>query len=567
MFKHLGATATKFTYRVLVKAIVLLDMQDELDYGDTLCVSLERKAQSVYTSEKPVTLDSNDEIVCEVGEELQTTASLYKDKATGGWKPKTATLSVLQRKKGPAGLSANSKEAFRTIGLVSLPLHVLADNGPGPGHEMDLLLGWCKSERAYMEVVVTSSAVVDSDAVSVDDDSSVTAAPPSSSSSASASAPSAAAASRKPRLAPLREEAGEDELRNKIFELENALLASADIVDYERGRAKEALLRAARAEDDAAGQRGAGAASSSKLAEHYEAEVQRLTEEVRRLSAANEASLSKLARAEGAMSNQSKAELERARAEAAGLSQALAATSEENKAMKALMSKASDEIDRLSDRVAALEAALRGKEDEAEVLLQQLIAAKLAVGEVSTELEEAKQQVKKLRSAGNPNGQQPRPRPSTGGGAGAQGHGPGGQQQYQQQQQQQYQQQQYQQSSYSSTPSSAGTRPANGHPFPPSSPSDMSVGSASSGNSAMLVGFGGQGQAKRSGAGPNNPFNDLSSNMRRGFGAVSSNIQHLSNMLPPASSEGMSLGLGSSSNRQQQQQQQQQSMRPARPNF
>lgn len=70
---------------------------------------------------------------------------------------KTATLSVLQRKKGIAGLSSNNKEAFKTIGLVSLPLHVLAD---GKVHEMDLTLGWCKSQTAYMEVVV-SSAITD----------------------------------------------------------------------------------------------------------------------------------------------------------------------------------------------------------------------------------------------------------------------------------------------------------------------------------------------------------------------------------------------------------------------
>jgi hypothetical protein len=62
-------------------------MLEEFDGTETLCVSLERKNKTlVFTKDKGITLNDRDEIVAEFHEALQTTATLFKDNKTGGWK-------------------------------------------------------------------------------------------------------------------------------------------------------------------------------------------------------------------------------------------------------------------------------------------------------------------------------------------------------------------------------------------------------------------------------------------------------------------------------------------------
>eukprot|EP00981_Chlorochromonas_danica_P001975 scaffold409_cov167-Ochromonas_danica.AAC.7 len=550
--------------------------KDELDYGDTLCMSLERKNNAVYTSEKGVTLNEEDEIICELNESLQTTASMHRESKTGGWKIKTATFSVLQRKKGAAGLSVNPKEAFKTIGLISLPLHLLAD---GKVHDMHLTLGCCKSERAYVEVVISSSAVEkDNDAASVADDASTNASvqiPRTNSVRldgsqtktgffAGVSSPAAAddmsttgsqsgqqpltssvkldshdsrsvgpeasgktktslfggvfgasSTSTLPPPAPVSPPIPIEDLKFKIIELENALLASADIVEYERKRAKEASFRAARAEDELEALRGQTAKNSknvestnSRLIDQYEQEMRRLNEEVKRLQIQNEVNLTKVSKSEASVSAQVKAvqqELDRTKEEVKALQQervyltaSLNQSNEENGRMKNLMSKASDEIDRLTEEKTAAEHSMQTvqtKQDENQVLLQELIQAKMSIGEVTTQLEEAKQTIKKLRG-----GQAP-PFP---------------------QQQQQ----------------SGRPMPPRGMPAPSGQYAKVSSnvsldGSVSSSQgserSAMLVGF--PSANNRDGKKPSNPFMDGANNgissLKRGFGNVSSTISNL----------------------------------------
>lgn len=301
-----------------------------------------------------------------------------------------------------------------------------------------------------------------------------------------------------------------EDLKFKILELENALLASADIVEYERKRAKEASFRAARAEDELEALRGQTAKNSknvestnSRLIDQYEQEMRRLNEEIKRLQLQNEVNLTKVSKSEASVSAQVKAvqqELDRAKEEVKSLQQerayltaSLNQSNEENGRMKNLMSKASDEIDRLTEEKAAVEQTVQTKQDENQVLLQELIQAKMTIGEVTTQLEEAKQTIKKLRGGQTPP--------------------------YPQQQQ------------------SGRPMPPRGMPAPSGQYAKVSSnvsldGSVSSSQgserSAMLVGF--PSANNRDGKKPSNPFMDGANNgissLKRGFGNVSSTISN-----------------------------------------
>lgn len=64
-------------------------------------------------------------------------------------------LTVLQRKKGTSGLKKGgySKDSFKAIGVVNLPLHEVAD---GTIHDLLLPLSWCVSEQATIHVIISA---------------------------------------------------------------------------------------------------------------------------------------------------------------------------------------------------------------------------------------------------------------------------------------------------------------------------------------------------------------------------------------------------------------------------
>ncbi|RYG95854.1 hypothetical protein EON65_55315, partial [archaeon] len=118
-------------------------MMEEFDGTETLCVSLERKNKPpIFTTDKNVLLNDKDEIVATFNELLTTYATLYLDGKTSLWQEKSVRLSVLQRKQGVLGMK-DSRGAFKTIGLVSLPLHEICDCR---AHEMDLPLSLCVAD-------------------------------------------------------------------------------------------------------------------------------------------------------------------------------------------------------------------------------------------------------------------------------------------------------------------------------------------------------------------------------------------------------------------------------------
>lgn len=68
-------------------------------------------------------------------------------------------LTVLQRKRGVAGLNSN-KDAFKTIGVAMIPMHeVVVDDDGKPStesHDLQINLLWCVSENAYINVTVSA---------------------------------------------------------------------------------------------------------------------------------------------------------------------------------------------------------------------------------------------------------------------------------------------------------------------------------------------------------------------------------------------------------------------------
>jgi hypothetical protein len=259
--------------------------------------------------------------------------------------------------------------------------------------------------------------------------------------------------------------------------------------------------------------------TNSKLLEQYELEMSRLGEEIKKLQLMNEVNLTKVSKSEASVSSQARSlqqEADRLREENKAALQDLAQSREENARMKTLLSKASDEMDRLNEERSRMEQAMRCKQGENEVLLSELIQAKLAVGETSAELDEAKQAMKKLKASvnvprinGNGNGAgtasssgQPKPRPPPN-----------------------LDSSRNPSTSFSSNSTASTQR------------------SSASGPSNMLVSFptSDKAEAKK----PSNPFADMSANglssLKRGFGTVSNGISHLGSSVlttPGASSGG-----------------------------
>lgn len=93
-------------------------MLEYFDGTEALCVSFEPnpKKPAVFTADKSVLLNKKDEIVAQFKETLKSDVTLYKDAKSGLYKEKIGKVYVLQRKRGLAGLGANNKDAFKTIG-------------------------------------------------------------------------------------------------------------------------------------------------------------------------------------------------------------------------------------------------------------------------------------------------------------------------------------------------------------------------------------------------------------------------------------------------------------------
>jgi hypothetical protein len=398
-------------------------MEDAFDGTETVCVGYERKGHStVVTADRPVTFDQNDELAAFFKEKMKVGATLYKENKTGLFQVRLNTaydiatstitdlaqraqekfgqLNILQRKKGSAGLK-NTKDAFKTLGVAMLPLHEIAQSSTGLV-DRSLRLQWCMSERARL--VVSAEVLVDGvnhpehdNAAVIDDNESVVSAAsqptkpatsypsiaPKAPLSYSAPPPSQPSALLSTRSTASTGNGGDSDMRKRIDELELALLNSAEVVESERAKAKEAQLRAESAEIEYRQKATLlGDASGS-------AQMKQLHQELNTMRESN-----------------------------TSLHETVAKYATEADKLRDSLISAHDEIDKLSAEKSRLEKALREKNDECESLLAELIKSKMSVGDLSTELDELKRTLKLAKQV-----------PSTGGGGhsganGAAGRGP-----------------------------------------------------------------------------------------------------------------------------------------------
>ena len=70
-----------------MKGVVLPDMEDSFDGGESICVSYDRQGKSKtppqFTDEKHILLDNNDNIYADFHEDLKTEATMYRGNKTG----------------------------------------------------------------------------------------------------------------------------------------------------------------------------------------------------------------------------------------------------------------------------------------------------------------------------------------------------------------------------------------------------------------------------------------------------------------------------------------------------
>lgn len=282
----------------------------------------------------------------------------------------------MQRKKGSAGLK-NTKDAFKTLGVAMLPLHEIAQSSTGIV-DRSLRLQWCMSERARL--VVSAEVLVDGvnhpehdNAAVIDDNDSVVsgASQPSKPTTSypslapkaplpySAPPPSQPSALLSTRSTASTGNGGDSDMRKRIDELELALLNSAEVVESERAKAKEAQLRAEAAEIEYRQKATLlGDASGS-------AQMKQLQQELNTMRESN-----------------------------TSLHETVAKYAAEADKFRDSLISAHDEIDKLSAEKSRLEKALREKNDECESLLAELIKSKMSVGDLSTELDELKRTLK-----------------------------------------------------------------------------------------------------------------------------------------------------------------------------
>lgn len=310
---------------------------------------------------------------------------------------KVGNLLVLQRKKGSAGLKT-TKDAFKTIGIANFPLHEAA--ALGGLREKSLPLQWCVSEKAYLVVnaIATERDHSETGSLATDDDNESVASATQTRSTAIAAASlqslssssSATTAGRNGLsgnnmnqsvaggIKPVsisgvgarnnNNNTNKDPIQRRLEELEATVLQSADIVDAEKAKTKESLIRAGKAE----------------------AELQEL----------------KAQRAAAGDSGATNLQIRQLTAELTAVRQDNEALQETQRRLSDLVGRASEESAAFAEEKAKVERALRDKNDECEALLAELIKTKLAVGDLSTELDEAKRALKMLKQQQQAGGQQ-----------------------------------------------------------------------------------------------------------------------------------------------------------------
>jgi hypothetical protein len=312
-------------------------------------------------------------------------------------------LNILQRKKGAPG-SRNTKDAFKTIGVAFLPLHDIANSALGV-QDRRLRLQWCLSDKAYL--IISAEVYSENDQprnaalaahkdmagmTAIDDNDSVASSSANSHNGTvlngqnnhssnlaktSLTGPANTGTSNiigmtgaivgKPPLPPsapalfatstvntTNNTSDVGTLRRRIEELESAVLNSADVVEYERGRAREA--------EEIYHQKAAllGTSESSTV------QVRSLQQDLAALRDANES------------------------------------LHNDNDKLRDKYLQTQEELNRVLSEKQRAEKALREKNDECESLLAELIKAKMSVGDLSTELDELKRTLKLATSRPTP---------------------------------------------------------------------------------------------------------------------------------------------------------------------
>jgi hypothetical protein len=365
---------------------------------------------------------------------------------------KYGSLLVLQRKKGSAGMK-NTRDAFKTIGIASLAFHE-AVTSPGGTHEQSLPLQVCLSSKAIVIIAMVANErdgnASDAGSFMTDDDnesisagslvgrsrtgnptslpgmpsgstlnssmysgtpnsllntngnngilggntdfnsirpvSIATANKPSNSlynsgnnsasnnlnTNVNNSKPFATTSSISPTSTNVKE------LQQRILELENIMLESADIVESEKQKAQAAILRAGQLETELSAYRG----YSNNNPGHGGNLIQELTD----------------LKEENQMLHDSNNNLR-------DMNQKY--TIDINK-IRASYLETQEEMQKLLQEKNKLEKLLKEKNDECENLLSELIKAKMSVGDLSTELDEVKRELKHMKQ-GAVNGTNPRP--------------------------------------------------------------------------------------------------------------------------------------------------------------
>ena len=285
----------------------------------------------------------------------------------------------------------------------------------GKSHELDLPLSWCVSEQACLSIVVTATLLEDvnhpSETSSIPDRTINTieegedeteelvpviqtpmkakATPATVTPSKQLpSNPSATSKLFPPVVMPIpintsssaSDSSRLQELQNTVDNLEAAILASEEIVAHERNRAKEALQRAGNAERQL-----------QKLTQQLEKDQNRNQSSEDERSTLLKENLRLKEQFDILTAQQSKQDLETGK-------------------WQTLLGRTTDEMEAVTNQRDELQKALDAANKENQNLLQELIATKMSVGTLSTELDETKKTLRRLQQGEsnkqpiNPNG-------------------------------------------------------------------------------------------------------------------------------------------------------------------
>jgi len=156
LFRNLFSKAVKISFDVEVHSVILPhspQMSGKIANGDMMAVQFERGSHSIFSGDSPAEVRRNGDVSCEFEETLTLEATLYQDSA-GEYREKEGKVELLQRKAGILGLK-KGRDAFKSIGVVSLQLQALADGQP---HDVTVPLQWCIAEGAEIKLTISSRA-------------------------------------------------------------------------------------------------------------------------------------------------------------------------------------------------------------------------------------------------------------------------------------------------------------------------------------------------------------------------------------------------------------------------